>query len=252
MLGFTAFASGETLVLEGVYQKQNIYVNNCSGSDGVGFSVSEVRVNGELSADQVESSAFEISLDQLSLVEGQKVVIQIIYSGECTPKVLNPGALQPVPTFEINKIDVDESGLLTWEATNERGSLPYSIEQFKWNKWVKVGEVDGIGTPEAHNYSFQTNMVSGLNKFRVVQKNLSGVKKTGKSATTSSTKTQPTFEYDKKNQKVVFSDKTSYEVFDMYGQIRKRGMSNEIDFSNLESGDYYLNFDNAMQRVKKK
>ena len=57
---------------------------------------------------------------------------------------------------------------------NEQGGLPYLVQQFKWNKWVTVGEVMGKGTSTKNAYSFQTTQVSGTNKFRVVQKSAEG------------------------------------------------------------------------------
>lgn len=52
---------------------------------------------------------------------------------------------------------------------NEINNLTYTIEQFRWNKWIKVGEVDGKGGIQENTYSFQTQPHSGLNKFRVKQ-----------------------------------------------------------------------------------
>ena len=58
-------------------------------------------------------------------------------------------------------MNINNSGILKWTAKNESGSLPYVIEQFKWNKWVYVGEVQGVGTAESHDYSFQISTHSG-------------------------------------------------------------------------------------------
>lgn len=249
---FVAKAIDEKLVVEGSYQSKNLYVNNCMGENGVGFAVSKVVVNGKVTSDQVSSSAFEIDLSVLGLKEGEDVVIQIEYDGNCQPKVLNPGALQPIPTFDMQDIEIAQDGMIKWVTTGERGKLPYIVEQFKWNKWVKVGEVDGIGTEGENEYAYKAPLVSGVNKFRVLQKNLNGEQKIGKTISVTTDIQQPNFEYDKKNQKITFSQNTAYEVYDMYGQIRKRGSNTEIDFSNLEGGDYYLNFDNTMEKFRKK
>ncbi len=248
----SAKADDKTLVVEGIYQSKNLYVTNCMGENGVGFAVSLVRVNGKITTDQISSSAFEIDLSILDLKQGEDVVVQIEYDGPCTPKVLNPGVLQPMPTFETTNIEISNEGMLKWETTGELGKLPYVVQQFKWNKWVKIGEVDGEGTPDAHAYSFSAKLVSGQNKFRVIQKNLAGDQKASKTVSVVTDKKQPTFEYKKSADKLIFTEETSYEVYDMYGQIRKRGLSQEIDLSNLEKGDYYLNFDNAMEKFKKR
>ena len=42
------FAQGGVIILEGNYQGKNLYVQNPFGSGGVGFCVTEVLVNGNI------------------------------------------------------------------------------------------------------------------------------------------------------------------------------------------------------------
>ncbi len=46
------------------------------------------------------------------------------------------------------------------------------MEQKRWNKWVKVGEVMGAGKPGENTYSFKVTPHSGENTFRVKQTDL--------------------------------------------------------------------------------
>ena len=64
--------------------------------------------------------------------------------------------LKPKPSFEILTMNITSGGLLKWTSKMEAGALPYIVEQFKWNKWVPVGEVDGLGTRS------RTNILSRL------------------------------------------------------------------------------------------
>src|SRR5947209_7795841 len=75
-----------------------------------------------------------------------------------------------ISTFNIETFFVKEDGLLCWTAKEEHGSLPYIVEQFIFDKWVPVGEVNGIGTPTPNSYSVPVSLNSGENKFRVRQK----------------------------------------------------------------------------------
>ena len=242
--------SSEVLVLEGKYQSKNIYVSNSLLNDGVGFCTIAVRINGDVTTDAINSTAFEIDLSAHGLKSGDDITIAIEHEKGCAPKVLNPGVIMPAPTFTTKDLTITEEGLLEWTTEGETGSLPYEVEQFKWNKWIKVGEVQGEGTAGEHKYSFQANLPSGQVKLRVVQKNLSGAVKRSKAVEVTSNKSKPEFKFEKRDRKVIFTEKTSFEVFDMYGQIRKRGFATEIDFSNLENGDYYVNFDNSMQKIR--
>lgn len=239
------------IILEGKYQNRNIYISNPQGGSGVGYCTYEVRVNGDIITDEVNSKAFEIDLAQFALTTGEDVVIEIKHKGGCAPKVINPGGLRPKPTFVIEAIDLSKDGVLSWTTSNESGKLPFKIQQYKWNKWVDVGEVDGIGTADENLYNFKVQLTSGKNKFRVMQKNYEGNMKKSTSVEFESNKPQLTFLYNQRNKYVVFSDDTQYEIHDAYGRITKRGFGNKVPVSDLKKGDYYLSFDNLTSPFKR-
>lgn len=249
----TGVASAKNvLVLEGRYQNKNIYVMNSVADDGVGFCTYEVRVNDQVVSDEINSSAFEIDLSQFNLNIGQQVIIQIKHKDNCNPKVLNPGGLQPAPDFELSDIQLTNEGMLEWTSMREASELPYVIEQFKWNKWVKVGEVDSNGKPGANKYRFKVNLTSGNNKVRLVQRNLNGQMKVSSSVSVSSTEAPVELSYNSKDDKLVFSRPTSYEVYDAFGIIRKRGYAQQVEMKDVDKGDYYINFDDSNKKVRKK
>ena len=62
MLASEQAASAEELVVKGTYQGENIYVKNPFAPSGVGFCAYEVTVNGTITTDEINSSAFEIDL----------------------------------------------------------------------------------------------------------------------------------------------------------------------------------------------
>jgi capsular polysaccharide biosynthesis protein len=55
------------ILLEGTYQGKNVYVQNPFASNGVGFCVYEVRVNDQITTDEIGSSAFEVDLRNFQL-----------------------------------------------------------------------------------------------------------------------------------------------------------------------------------------
>lgn len=248
---FSALQAG-TIVLEGKYQQKNLYVINGIAPEGVGFCVFEVTVNGDVTSDEVNSSAFEIDLSIFGLKLGDNVVIAIKYKDGCDPRVLNPGALEPRPSFDATDIRVSDSGLLTWETVNEQGGLPYLVQQFKWNKWVTVGEVMGKGTSTKNAYSFQTTQVSGTNKFRVVQKSAEGKLRSSDAVGYESSRDAVSFTYDRRAVGIIFSAETNYELYNAYGQIIKRGFGTTADLSNLPKGDYYISYDSTTGKFSHK
>lgn len=249
LAGFT-FAS--QMVIDGNYQLRNIFVLNTEAPSGVGYCVNEVTVNGDVTTDEINSSAFEIDLSLYGLALGDKVEVKITYKDGCAPKVLNPDALKPKPTFEIQEIGISEDGVLTWKADNEQGSLPYLVQQYKWNKWVTQGEVEGNGTSNVNEYRFKVTPISGKNKVRVVQKSINGEMRTSEVVSFDSEIKPVEFNYDKKLSKVSFSNQTSFELYDSYGQVVQKGYADVVDAGALEKGTYYITYDGSTGEFNKK
>lgn len=251
LLGHFLYAQ-EVIILEGQYQKRNVFVANSPTSSGIGFCSFEVRVNGALITDEINVRAYEIDLSIFNFELQDPVTIEIKHKRGCVPKVLNPEALQAKPTFNSESITINEEGVLNWETTDEHGVLPFIIQQYKWNKWVDVGEIQGKGNPELSQYTYQVDLVYGDNKFRVVQKiNQQRFRKT-KTVEINSEKPKLNFVYNKKEKQVVFSNKTAYEIHDKYGQLIMRGFNSQADVSHLSKDEYYLSFDNVTEVLAKK
>lgn len=243
--------NGEKLVVEGEYHQENLYVNNPMSEAGVGFCINEVRINGELSSAEVNSSAFEVNFEDEGLNAGDEVVVEIAHKNGCRPKVLNPNVLKPRATFKIQNIEVDSNGILKWKTSNEKGQLPYEVQQFKWNKWVSIGEVQGEGTPGEHEYSFETVPVPGENRFRVKQEGRDDEEKVSPAVEYHSKKDKVSYEYLSKEESIDFSRETSYELYNIYGEMIKKGYGEKVDLSNFEDGTYYLNFGSETKEFEK-
>ena len=254
----TVSYSNSVIVLEGNYQGKNIYVQNpYQNSSNVGFCVKEVRVNGIVTTDEIASSAFEIDFKALKLKIGDKVEIKITHTDGCKPKVLNPEVLKPKSTFEVTEISVDNNLVLKWTTKNENGNLPFIVEQYRWNKWVKLDEVQGLGTPIENHYSFKVIPHSGKNQYRVKQIDYSGQARISKSVDFISSSPEVSFTPSKVTKDITFMAnnkpaETMFEIFDQFGNILKRGTASSVDVSNLPKGSYYIDYDNKMGNFTKK
>ncbi len=251
-LTLTQAVSAKVMVLEGKYQNRNLYIQNGFSGSGVGFCTYEVMVNGEVSFDEINSTSFEIDLASHQLQFGQNVTVEIKYRNDCNPRVINPEALKPKATFETTTFTLNDLGLLTWTTVSESGSLPFVVEQFKWNKWIPVGEVKGIGSPTENNYSFQTELHSGENKFRLKQVGYGALPKYSKTVTSISNSPKLSFSTSKSSDNLMFSGQTMFEVYDDYGQVVKKGYGKSININNLKRGHYFLCYDNSITEFKKK
>lgn len=248
------------IILEGNYQGKVLYVQNPYGPGSVGFCVTEIMVNGNITTDETNSSAFEIDLKPHKLNIGDKVEIKIFHKEGCKPKVLNPEVLKPKSTYEVIGMGIDKEGILHWSTRSETGKLAFFIEQYRWNKWVKVGEVEGEGKPTTCEYSFKIAPHSGKNTFRVRQTDYSGSPRLSKATDFLSESPEIDFAPLKAIKDINFFVKgketkpaeTMYEIYDQYGNIVKKGSGLKVDVSNLPKGPYYINFDNKMGEFVKK
>ena len=246
-------ASAEEITITGIYQGENLFVMNPFAATGVGFCVYEVTVNGQITTDEINSSAFEIDLSVFQLKVGDKVTVIIKHKEGCLPKILNQEVLQSKSTFKIIEIAVDrKNNLLKWSASNEKGPLPYQVEQFKWKKWVNIGTVTGKGTASVNNYSIEITAHSGLNKFRVKQVDYSQKPRYSPEATYRSLEPEVTFSPEKPKNEIKFSAVTSYEIYDFYGRLITKGRGNLVDITKYKKGDYFINYDNSMGQFSKK
>jgi len=149
-------------------------------------------------------------------------------------------------------MNISKDGNFEWTTSNETGKLTFIVEQFRWNKWIKVGEVDGVGTSTENKYEFKIESHSGENKFRVKQVDYSGKPKYSQAARYVSTKEVVTFTPIKVKDIITFSAETLYEIYDSYANIVKKGYGSSVDVTNLKKGIYYLNYDSKSETFVKK
>lgn len=248
-----SFAQATALSIKGTYQGKNLYVQNPENEDGYGFCVSKVTVNGDVMAGGTATSAFEIDFSLFNIEIGEPLFIVIEHNDGCVPKILNPEVLLPRSTFKVQSIAVSNTGKLIWKTTEEKGKLSFFIEQYRWDKWVQVGEVEGRGTSGLNEYEFQVTPHSGENTVRVVQ-----IDHTGEKRSSGNVKFQASVPVVQKNPVIVKTVisftangkpvETKYEIFDAYGNIVKKGTGSSVDCENLLKGAYYINFDNKTEK----
>jgi hypothetical protein len=247
-ISFTAVA-GE-IELNGIYQGENLYVKNPYAETGVGFCVFEVMVNGMTTTDEINSNAFEVDVTVYRFRIGDPLQVTIRYKDGCQPSVVNPEVVAPKASFNTIDISLNEN-ILEWETNHEAGSLPFVVEQFRWNKWIKVGAVDGVGTPGKHQYQMPVRLHAGENRFRVSQTDGQNNRKRSRDLTIVSEKSGAELLSDKVEDELVFSVPTLYEIYDSYGRIVFKGFGDTINVNGLPGGEYFLNFGNEMSRFKK-
>ncbi len=250
VISLSNISAGE-MVLRGTFQGENLYVKNPFAASGVGFCIYEVTVNGQTTTDEINSSAFEVDLSVFQFGIGQAITVGIKYKEDCAPKVLNPEVLNARSTFEITDLAVTD-GKIKWSSKGEAGALPYIIEQYRWNKWVKVGEVQGEGSERENSYEVEVRQHSGENRFRLKQVDYRKKPRYSEEVKYAASKNEVSFSPLRVDDVLMFSAPTLYEIYDEYGGIVFKGYANEVKVNSLEKGKYYINYDNKMERFTKK
>lgn len=251
-VSFNSFAD---FSIEGQYQGKSIYVQNPIDEDGFGYCINRVTLNGEVISVDSHASAFQVDLSDYNIKIGDNVVLVFEHEVGCKAKILNPEALRPKSTFVLQEISCNADGVLTWSTKEESGKLNFLIEQYKWNKWVVIGEVNGIGTPGLNTYTFNVIPHSGENTVRVSQIDNTTKKKSTPNVTFNSKLSgEPKLAIDKEKKTITFlldnvPSKTKYEIYDTYGNIVKKGFNSSVDYSNLKPGVYHVNYDNRNDKI---
>ncbi len=251
LLVVASLSAGE-LVLSGNYYGNNLVVVN--PSNGSGFCVTEVLVNGVKTQDEIKSNSFEIDFNQLGLKNGDAVKVVIRHTDGCTPTVVNPSALSAQVEFSFVYAKFDRSGKITWNIKGEAGEDPFFVEQFRWNKWVQVAEVQPEEDSTNSNTWFSdVNTHMGLNQFRILKIDPNGNPVYSKVVKyTNSKTTEVTLTSTKVTDKIIFSAETMYELFDLKGNYVSGGIAKEVDINEIDKGKYYLNYDTKTVTITKK
>ncbi len=243
--GAVTHASGQNMPgkieINGTYAGKNLFGKNPLRKNGKDLCISKIVVNGIGVTDKIDVAEFKLNLAVYNFKIGDKVKIEIFHSDECgwNDIRLDSGIKSAAVIASLEGMD---SGTIYWTAKNEESKLTFAIEQYRWDKWVKVGEVDGAGTPGQNRYSFFLYPHSGKNKVRLLQINDFYMSDT----VSFLSKTAPVkFKMDKTSKEIQFTAETMYEIWDSYGKLVKKGWGSKVSCANLPKDNYSLNYDNT-------
>lgn len=239
-------------MLEGHYYGKNLYIiNPTCGSDTV-YGITQVTVNGKPTKDEIKSNSFEVDFSLLEIANAAKVDVALIYTNGCKPKIINPDVLQPQSTFAFVSSKPDKTGKITWIVKGELFSS-FTIEQYRWKKWITAGEVDNTDTLRKNTYTFDLKPHYGQNLFRISHTDLKGNTVYSKTVKFKSATAKEIFISSLKVTDVIsFSGETAYEIFDEKGNFLMDGTGAETSITDLPKGKYWVNYDNKTEMVTKK
>ncbi|MBU0488380.1 MAG: T9SS type A sorting domain-containing protein [Bacteroidetes bacterium] len=247
-------AATASMSVSGNFFGDNLLIfNPFNSADASSFSISAIQINGKNYTGDIAHSTIEIDFLFAGLSQKEKVEVKITYNENRKPKVLNPEALKCNCNFSYTATKYDKkSDSLFWNTLGEQCALPFIVEQKRWNRWIKVGEVMANGDPEENIYGVKVIPNSGSNIFRIRQTSPRGEEKISNEIKYRLTGQPIVPEVDRAGTKMSFSGKTLYEIYNEYGNLVLSGYSNEVNISTLPKGLYVMNFDTETVMFAKK
>lgn len=241
---------GAELTISGNYYNENIFIDNPSVGDG--FCVSQVLVNGKNCNIDLQSNTFEIDLGLLQLKPVEAVKITIIHQESCTPIILNPNALIQKCFNQIISARYDKKNSeILWSGVKENCSIPYIIEQFKWERWIQLGQVESKLISDTNRYSFKVELHSDANLFRVKQITPRGDENISSDIKAKSLIKEVGIVLDKEGNNIIFSMETNYEIYNQKSELLKSGKATSVNIADMKKDTYIVCFDNAIVQVVK-
>jgi hypothetical protein len=155
---------------------------------------------------------------------------------------------QTKDSCKIISINIGKDGIVHWITRSDPNHTPFTVEQYRWNKWVKIGQVD-VPTPfsETQTYYFKSIPYSGENQIRVFHRNDTTLFRAVKwESDTPVVK----FSINKDTKEIQFTNETLFEIWDTKGNVIKRGLTQTIWYKDIPSGSYILNYDNSTEELK--
>ena len=238
----------EEVVLSGVYNGKNVYVQNPLSSNMKDYCTLEVWVNDTKMFTKPRTSAYTVNLAHLN--EAAPVTIRIVHSAGCAPKIINPQVVRTLNKFRYLTIHTDSSKL-EWVTSGELASGKFFVEKWENNRWEPLTSLEASGVIGSR-YEAKVDHHSGENRYRIRY-----LQNDGETFYSSVQKYQArmepiTFAPTRVSDKIYLSRETEYVVKDPKGNQLLKGFGKEISLGHLGTGLYYLTFDNRTEKFFKK
>lgn len=242
------------LIISGVYQGKDVYVQNPYSAADKTFCTEAVLVNGREVITNPKSSGYRIDLSNFQVNE--KVEIRIIHHDECIPRILNPDVINPISDFEFITIKASRNAI-SWMAKGELPGGRYVMERkLPDAEWEDMEQVPGKGGIISGNYELPVAHVGGVNFYRIRFEKPGG-EKVYSTIMNYDFKEEPVtfFPYEVTNR-IILSREAEYLVTDKEGNKYLEGKNEFINVRDLPAGDYILHIQNrkepfVKERIKK-
>ena len=228
----------QEVVLTGLYQGRNLFVQNPLAANGTDYCTKQVLVNNQVVLNNPKASAFAIDLSFLPM--DSPVVIRIKHGANCQPKIINPQVVRTASDFSFIYAVADRNSV-RWSTRGERNEGVYTVERLnKTGEWLALTSVKGKAQIENNQYSLPAQHFPGLNQYRLKLLMQTGATFYSNEFEYFSKQEPITFYPQQATDKLTLSRTVNYEVFNNNNQKVLSGAGRTIDVRRLRPGVYYL------------
>lgn len=166
------------IVIEGIYNGKDLMIKNSFGKNGIGYCVTVVKLNGNITNDETNGEIFKINLNDHQLKKGDKFELIILYKDSCgpikEPLLMNPGSIKSENPSGNNSLTIEGKNFNTsLFVVNPRSGKGYGIKEVVVNG-KKVNSINSdifevnffkLGIPYEENLKIEFKYENGSDPF---------------------------------------------------------------------------------------
>lgn len=240
-IGFSVQVFSQEILIEGNYWDKNLYIYNPNPIQN--SCIKSITVNNVIVDSVFNSNSVIVNLKKFGFQTGDNLLLIIQHDENCEPIISNLDAVKRSSELFLESFKyVRRQGVLQWDVSELDSGKVFEIEQYLWGKWITASVLGLSDTISIDKYT--PTLSSNLNLFRIKQidPNQNIVTYT-KSVKVRTGNRNIIIQKGKIREKIVFSDKTHYEIYSIDGFLLLSGTGKEVDLKNLEKRDYWINYD---------
>jgi hypothetical protein len=188
---------------------------------------------------------------ELALYDPLEIVIY--HQIGCDYRILNPTDFSPKVILPVDTLYAAETSI-HWRVSQNYPDLNFwvQLEQFKWDRWVKIGVNHKINTEQVYSADIAEYLHKGSNRIRAVVCNIDGAHVPSDEVVISSKAKKIKAKY--KNGQLNFSTETEYIIYNEKQELVDKRKGAMIDFTkmNTPSGKYTVYYSNKVKLIKYK
>ncbi|GIV38313.1 MAG: hypothetical protein KatS3mg033_0113 [Thermonema sp.] len=238
-----------SFTVSGTYKGRNIYVQNPFTPDRSRYCTRAVYVNDQQVLVEPRASSFEVDLSSVPM--NSPVIIKIVHTQGCKPKIINPDAIRGDADFQFVSYSVDEN-TLHWTTAGETENSTYYIQKLVNNNWLTVRIITARGSNGEGSYTVPVQHHTGVNRYRIRHQERDGRVYYSPELIYRKSAEEVRFYPKNASTKIYFTQSVPYKITDVKGNVLLQGNGKFVDISKLPRGVYVVHFGNKTDRFLKK